>query len=233
MMRRDFDLRSTILALTALFIILAVLPSAKAQGTAPARLSVAEERLPVFNVGIDVRVQLHANGGIPPYHWLLTAGELPPGITLDPSGYLIGRPQKAGSSAFTLTVTDSARPANSSNKEFHVQVTAPLVLDWLEQPAVHGTEIGGSVQVSNGTEEDDFDLTVIIVAVNEIGRATALGYQHMTLKGGVTNFKVPFGSTMPPGTYIVHADAIAEIAAKNTILRQHLQSATLQVVEGP
>lgn len=219
--------------MTAIVIVTAGTATAVLAEQAPPPLSISDEKLPPFNVGIDIRVPLDASGGAPPYHWLLAAGELPPGVALDPAGFLDGRPQKAGPYTFTLTVTDSARPANRINKEFHVHVAPALLLDWLEAPAIRGTEIGGSVQVSNGTEEDDFDLTVIIVAVNDIGRATALGYQHFTLKPGVTNFKISFGSTMPPGTYVVHADAIAEIPTKNIILRQHLQSPALQVVQGP
>jgi len=222
---------AAILAFTAV-IAIAGAAWAQAQPAAP-KLSITDETLPPLNVGIDVRFPLHATGGVPPYHWLLAAGELPPGIVLDPAGFLFGRPQKPGPYGFTLTVTDSARPANTINKEFNTRVKPALLLEWLRPPEVHDNRIDGVAQVSNGTEQDDFDLTVIIVAVNDVGRATALGYQHMTLKPGVTDFEIKFGSTMPPGTYIVHADAIAEILPKGIILRQHLQTAALSVVQGP
>ncbi len=201
---------------------------------APQPLAILDQSLPPLHAGIDARIPFHASGGVPPYHWSVTAGDLPPGVALDPAGFLFGRPSKPGDFAFTLTLTDSAQPAYSISKEFRTQVTATLLLEWLRQPQVQGTEINGSVQVSNGTKDDDFDLTVIIVAVNEIGRATALGYQHMTLKAGVINFQVPFGSTLPAGAYVVHADAVAEIPARNTILRQRLQTpAALQILQGP
>jgi len=197
-------------------------------------LAILDQSLPPLHAGIDARIPLHASGGVPPYHWSVTAGDLPPGMALDSAGFLIGRPSKPGDFAFTLTVTDSAQPAHSVNKELRTQVTAALLLEWLRPPQVQGTEINGAVQVSNGTKDDDFDLTVIIMAVNEIGRATALGYQHVTLKAGVTNFQVPFGSTLPAGAYVVHADAVAEIPARNTILRQRLQTpVALQIVQGP
>lgn len=196
-------------------------------------LVVADQTLPSLNVGIDIRIPLRANGGIPPYQWALAAGELTPGLNLDPAGYLFGRPLKPGSYEFTLTVTDSARPAHSVTKDFKSKVTAALLLEWLNPPSVQGDQISGSVQVSNGTEEDDFDLTVIIVAVNEFGRATALGYQHTTLKPGVANFPIQFGSTLPVGNYLVHADAIAEIPPKNIILRQHLQTPVLSIAQAP
>lgn len=218
--------------LAAMFMIaIAHVLAAQTQQVPP--LVLPDQSLPSLSVGIDVRVPLRASGGVPPYQWTLTGGELPPGLNLDPAGLLFGRPAKPGSYAFTLTVTDSARPAHMLSKDFKSQVAAALLLEWLNSPTVQGDQIVGSVQVSNGTQEDDFDLTVIIVAVNEIGRATALGYQHTTLKPGVTNFPIQFGSTMPAGAYIVHADAIAEIPSKNTILRQHLQSPPLPIVQAP
>jgi Putative Ig domain len=218
--------------LTAIFVMAAVhVLGAQTQQSPP--LVVTDQILPSLNVGVDIRVPLHATGGVPPYRWTLTAGDLPPGLNLDPSGYLFGRPLKPGTYEFTLTVTDSARPAHAIIKDFKSRVTAALLLEWLNPPSVQGDQITGSVQVSNGTEEDDFDLTVIIVAVNEFGRATALGYQHTTLKPGVTNFPIQFGSTLPAGAYVVHADAIAEIPPKNTILRQHLQTPVLSIVPTP
>jgi hypothetical protein len=46
--------------------------------------------------------------------------------------------------------------------------------------------------------------------------------------------QIPFGETLPPGTYVVHADAVAEIPSKNSILRQRLQTpAPLPVTFGP
>ena len=196
-------------------------------------LVVPEQNLPSLNVGLDIRIPLRAIGGVQPYQWLLSGGELPPGLNLDPAGYLFGRPSKPGTYEFTLTVTDAARPVHSVTKDFKSEVAAALLLEWLNPPAVQGDQITGSVQVSNGTKEDDFDLTVIVVAVNEIGRATALGYQHTTLKPGVTNFPIEFGSTLPVGSYVVHADAIAEIPAKNAILRQHLQTPVLSIAPTP
>jgi hypothetical protein len=219
----------------AMVLMIAICTRVAAQPPpAPQPLAILDQTLPPLNAGLDVRIPLHASGGVPPYHWSLANGDLPPGITLDAEGSLTGRPSKPGDFAFTLTVTDSAQPAHRINKELRAQVTAALLLEWLRPPQVQGTEINGIAQLSNGTKDDDFDLTVIIVAVNENGRATALGYQHMTLKAGVTNFQVSFDSTLPPGAYVVHADAVAEIPARNTILRQRLQtSAALKIVLGP
>ena len=112
-------------------------------------------------------------------------------------------------------------------------VTASLLLEWLDPPKVHDNRIDGSVQVSNGSA-DTFDLTFVIVAIAEDGRATAIGYEHFSLKAGAANVKIPFGNTLPHGGYVIHADAIAEIPRRKAILRQSLQTPQpLQVIQGP
>ena len=96
-----------------------------------------------------------------------------------------------------------------------------------------GNRIEGSVQVSN-TTSDDFDFTFIALAVNEIGRATAIGYQHFPLKKGTTDFEIPFGDTLPHGAYVVHVDGVSEDTEKNQIHRARLQTpGSLQVAVGP
>jgi len=213
----------------AVFCLLSA--AASAQAVAP--LAIVDESLPPLDAGVELHIPLHARGGIPPYHWRLTSGDLPEGTSLMPDGFLTGRPVKPGAFSFTVTVEDSAQPANSINKEIRGQVAASLVLDWLRPPQVRADSVNGVAQVSNGSK-DDFDLTVIIVAVNEMGRATALGYQRVTLKPGTVNLQVPFGSKLPRGNYVIHADAVAEIAAKNTILRRRLQTPVpLPVTQGP
>ena len=132
-----------------------------------------------------------------------------------------------------MTVADSGTPAHSVNKEFTLRVVAPLLLQWSRLPRVQGTRVEGSVKVSNDSS-NDFDLTVIVVGVNEFGKAFALGYEHVDLKTDTANLEIPFGSTVPQGAYVVHADAIAEVMSKNAIYRQRLQTpAALQVSVGP
>jgi hypothetical protein len=205
--------------------------SVLAAQTAP--LAVVDEPLPPIEAGVEFHVLLHATGGAPPYVWSVASGELPEGITLTPEGLLGGRPAKPGAFALTLKIEDSGHPAHTINKEFRVVVVAALLLEWQQPPKVHDNRIDGSVQVSNGSA-NAFDLTVIIVAVAENGRATAIGYEHFPLKAGATSVEIPFGNTLPSGAYVIHADAIAEIPTKNAILRQRLQTPQpLQVVQGP
>lgn len=201
-------------------------------GQAPP-LAFVDEPLPALESGVEFHVLLHAKGGIPPYVWSVASGDLPDGINLSPEGLLAGRPTRPGGFNFTLRVEDSGHPAHSIDKEFRAVVTAPLLLEWLQSPKVRDNRIDGSVLVSNSST-NTFDLTVIIVAVAGDGRATAIGYEHFPLKAGTTNVKIPFGNTMPPGAYVIHADAIAEISTRKAILRQRLQTdQPLVITQGP
>jgi hypothetical protein len=196
-------------------------------------LAVVDEALPPLDAGVEFHVLLHATGGAQPYVWSVASGDLPEGITLTPEGLLAGRPAKPGTFTFTLKVEDSGRPAHSINKEFKAVVIASLSIEWLQPPKVRDNRIDGVLQVSNGSK-DDFDLTVIIVAVADNGRATAIGYEHFPLKAGATSVQIPVGNTLPHGAYVIHADAIAEIPTRKAILRQRLQTPQpLQVTQGP
>lgn len=175
-------------------------------------------------MGQRYRIHLDAAGGQGSLQWRVSKGNLPPGLQLNAqTGEIAGAPTTAGEYSFTLEATDKSIPPQLAQQDFIVQVIAPLTIVWKEGPRVQGAEINGRVAVSNYTG-DAFDLTVIIVAVNEIGRATALGYQHFDLASGVMDFEIPFGSTLPTGKYVVHADAVAEVPSKNAIYRARQQT---------
>ena len=225
------DLRMTLprkLVLAAVFMCLS--------GAAAAQplLAIPDQPLPPLSAGVEFHALLHATGGVPPYVWSVAGGDLPEGITLSPEGLLAGRPVKPGTFTVTLKVEDSGHPGHSITKDFRATISVALLLEWLDLPTVRGNRIDGSVQVSNGSQ-DNFDLTVIIVAVaSDSQKATAIGYEHFPLKPGTSNFPISFGNTLPHGSYIIHADAIAEIPARKSILRQRLQTEQpLQVAVGP
>ena len=197
-------------------------------------LEIPDQPLPSLSAGVEFHVLLHATGGVPPYVWSVASGDLPDGITLSPEGLLGGRPAKPGTFTVVLKVEDSGHPAHSITKDLHTTISAALLLEWLDPPKARDNRIDGSVQVSNGSQ-DTFDLTVIIVAVaSDSQKATAIGYEHLPLKPGTSNFPISFGNTLPHGSYVIHADAIAEIPAQKNILRQRLQTEQpLLVAVGP
>ncbi len=122
-----------------------------------------------------------AHGGITTMHWRVEKGALPPGMRLEESGLLHGAAERMGEFQFVISVRSGNMPA--VQKGFILRVRSALVLKWKNAAHVNGNRIEGSVDVSN-TTPDDIDLTFIVVAVPENGRATAIGYQHFVLRRG-------------------------------------------------
>jgi hypothetical protein len=59
-------------------------------------------------VGQPYSATLSASGGTQPYNWSVISGGLPPGITLSPTGTLLGTPLASGSYSAGLLVADAA-----------------------------------------------------------------------------------------------------------------------------
>jgi hypothetical protein len=73
-----------------------------------ATVSITTTSLPDGTVGTAYTATVTATGGATPYTWSITSGSLPPGLTGDPStGAISGTPTKAGTSNFTVQVTDA------------------------------------------------------------------------------------------------------------------------------
>jgi len=130
-------------------------------------------------------------------------------------------------------VQDSAKPESERQQSLSLRVVTPLLVEWSRPPAVNGQRVEGAIKVSNSTDQD-FDLTAVIVAVNEIGRATALGYQHFQLKREVSEYEISFGENLPFGAYDIKVDVVGEVAEANAIYRARLApKEKIQVKQGP
>ncbi len=91
-----------------------------------ATLSITTSALPNGNSGIPYSVQLSVTGGVFPYKFSITQGGLPAGLTLDPSkGVISGTPTGSGTSNFTLAVSDSANPADSTTAALSLVIAPP------------------------------------------------------------------------------------------------------------
>jgi len=196
-------------------------------------LVIRNTSLPKAYLKQHYETRLEAHGGITPLRWEITEGTLPTGVVLGIDGVLSGIPSETGEFKFTVAVTDSGRPAVQRNQQLVLTVVAPLMVQWGRYPKVKGQRLEGSIIVSNQTEQD-FDLTAIMMAVNETGRATAIGYQRFSVKKGDTGTEIPFGENLPQGSYELNVDAVAEVAATNSIYRARLvPKERFQLVQGP
>ena len=192
-----------------------------------------DSELPDTYPHASYELRFRARGGIPTLHWRLEKGPLPPGLKLEDDGLLHGSPDRTGEFQFTVSVKDGGRPQSAVQKAFVLRVRAALTLRWKKDAHVNGNRIEGSATISNSTA-DDIDLTFIVLAVPGNGRAVAIGYQHLLLRRGTVDRELPFGETLPRGGYVVHVDAVGEVAAKNIIYRERMQTPSiLQVTVGP
>ena len=126
-------------------------------------------------------------------------------------------------------LSDTAAPPAQVKRVFVIKIIAALTVEWKQPPSVKGEGISGEIAVTNHTGQA-VDLTVIVLAVNEVGKAFALGYQHFLVKPETVSPIIPFGSSLPYGKYVVHADAVGELESANRIYRARLQTPETLVV---
>jgi hypothetical protein len=193
----------------------------------------SDSELPDTYPQADYQFRFRAHGGIPALQWRVEKGALPPGMNLDRDGLLHGKAERVGEFEFLVSVRDGSQPQQAVQKGFVLRVQSALTLKWKSPAHVNGNRIEGSAEVSN-TTPDDIDLTFIVMAVPDNGRATAIGYQHFVLRRGKTEQELPFGENLPRGGYVVHVDAVGEVAAKKLIYRDRMQTpGALLVTVGP
>ena len=89
-------------------------------------LVISTSSLPGRHRGDAYGAFVSATGGLAPYAWTIVAGSLPTGLSLNPaSGAISGTPAAAGSSAFTVQVTDGQAPADVATAALSISVAAP------------------------------------------------------------------------------------------------------------
>ena len=209
--------------------VIAVICFIAAIATAQAPLTITTTTLDPCIIDQPCSQRLQASGGAAPLTWRIGRGSLPPGLQLDPAtGTISGAATSVQEYEVEIRVRDASQPPQEASRIFASKSLPALTLDWKSPPSLQGTAISGSVTVSNHGA-DVIDLTLIIVAVNEIGKAFALGYQHPKLAGKTTLQEIPFGSELPAGRYTVRADAVGEIPEKNRIYRAAREAGPIQV----
>lgn len=139
-------------------------------------LQITTTSLSSGTVGAPYTASLTASGGVPPYFWSMTSGQLPSGLTLDgATGTIAGTPAESGTLALTVQVID----ANS---------TTSASLSLTIAPAVVPAPAPGPAAVSITT------LSLANARWNKNYRQT------LTASGGVAPYTWSIASgTLPPG----------------------------------
>jgi len=106
--------------------------------------TITTPSFPNGTVGVAYSSTATATGGVLPYTWSVSAGSLPPGLTLDAAtGTISGTPTTVGTSGFTLQVADSSGPPNLASAPFTISIqnsVLPLIV-------TNTSFVGGQVTV--------------------------------------------------------------------------------------
>src|SRR3954471_1457680 len=117
-----------------------------------------------------------ASGGAPPYTW---SGQVPAGLTLRPSGLLLGARTVKGTSTFNVTVTDSS--GATATGRFSLTVTDPppptppgcqtggVLREALTGPAFNGATPSGQATADETRFSGCGGFSVLSVQVNNVG----------------------------------------------------------------
>jgi hypothetical protein len=112
---------------------------------APRVLSVATTSLPGTVVGAGYQQSLSAAMGLGKLTWSLASGSLPPGLSLLPTGTLVGTPTTAGTYPFTLEVADSSQTATAKlTLVVNPRVQAAVYVVNGANSAVHSFSLGAN-----------------------------------------------------------------------------------------
>jgi large repetitive protein len=115
--------------------------------------------LPLGEVGANYSQTIVGESGTAPYTFSVTAGLLPAGLSLDPTGILSGTPSSAGTSSFIVTVRDYT--GASATSQFSLTINpGPTITTASPLPnASAGVAYSQQIAVSGGTTPYRFSIS--------------------------------------------------------------------------
>ncbi|SCB58252.1 Putative Ig domain-containing protein [Rhizobium aethiopicum] len=130
----------------------------------PPTISLSPATLPSGATGAAYGQIVTASGGTAPYSYAITAGALPPGLSLSAAtGALAGTPTAGGTFNFTISVTDSSTGVGpfTSSRPYSITVAAPTIaINPSSLPAATtGTAYSQTITASGGTSPYSYAVT--------------------------------------------------------------------------
>jgi hypothetical protein len=191
-------------------------------------LAVSASALPEGTVGTPYSSIIAATGGTQPYSWSISTGSLPSGLTLSgTSGSISGTPTSAGQFSFTVKVTDSSSPPQTSTQALEISVSASNAGIDILNP-VNSTTVSGSVIVS-GTASGSTAIQSVEISING---------EPYTPASGTTNWSFWWDTTSVangPATVTVQATdaASSTITASITVAVDNLNTTCVGIPVNP
>ncbi len=101
-------------------------------------LTITTTTLPTATPNVEYSASLEATGGVGALTWSLTSSTLPAGLSLNRTGNITGVPTVAGTSSFTVQVTDSSNSPSGPDwalAQLTLTVVPPLSISTTSLPA--------------------------------------------------------------------------------------------------
>ena len=169
---------------------------------------------------------LQAVQGQPPYTWSISAGSLPPGLSLSADGVISGTPTTLGKSSFTVQVTDTQTPtAAVQTAPLSITINPPLTFTPSSLPnGVVGVSYTTTVTASNGVAP--YTYAVVPNAGTGLPPCTASPSGH-----GQCNPNMDVTTSSPPSGGGANSGIIGSAAATETPTTAGVYNFTLQVTD--
>ncbi len=112
--------------LRSLRIAILLLPASA--GMLSAQFGITTTTLPTATVGVAYSAQLQESGATAPVFWSVSAGSLPPALTLNPnSGYITGTPTSAGGFSFQVQAEFNSSAPDYATANLSIRVMSTCV----------------------------------------------------------------------------------------------------------
>ncbi len=157
-------------------------------------VSIVTSALPSGSAGVAYLEGVGATGGTPPYAWSLTSGNLPAGLTMQPSsGVISGTPTAQSSSTFTVSAQDSSPTKQSQSATLTLVVGAPGPLAIMTVALPDGavsSPYTAALAATGGTPPYTWKVTAGALAAGVSLNATTGAFTGTPLSTGTANFTV-------------------------------------------
>jgi hypothetical protein len=151
-------------------------------------LTITSSSVALGTIGTPYSQSLSASGGTPPYTWSITGGSLPPGLTLNTSGAIVGIPTAAGTYTLTIVVTDSLKVAASASVQIAIASTQPPPVSSPTASIYHIFPQFADGLLSDGTS---YRSTVMITNAGASTANCTLQLRGLTITGFPLNYSIP------------------------------------------